>query len=148
MMLLKPRKPLKTWSRFLKPEWKSTKPLKDRDKPLPSRPIKLTSSTLKNTMLTSKPPLPEKSLMLMPHGKLNTTDKRDSHSIPQERPGPPTCQTMLLRTQISMLKLQLQLRKFWEMPPRLKPTQRRRLPQLPPHHSFNFTEVETSPRRE
>lgn len=154
MMLPRPRKPHKIWLRSSREEWKSTKPLKDRDKPLPSRPIKLTSSTLKNTMLTSKPLLLEKSLMLILLGKLNTTDKRDSHSIPQERPGPLTCQTMLLRTQISMLKLQLQLRKFWEMPPRLRPrprlmpTQRRRPPQLPPHHSFNFTEAETLPKRE
>merc|ERR1712178_113795 len=135
------------------------KPPKDKDKLLPSRPIRLTSSTSKNTMLTSKPPLPEKSLMLMLLGKPNTTLKRDSHSIPQLRPGLLTCQTMLLRTQISTSKPQLQLRKFWLMPKRLKlrprklPThqrgrrlllQRKRLP----HHSFNSTEAETSHKRE
>merc|ERR1719263_2678656 len=108
-------------------------------------------------MLTSKPPLPEKLLMLMQPGKPNTTDKRDSHSIPQLRPGLLTCQTMLLRMEISMSKPQHQLRKFSVMPPRLRPrprlmpTQRRRLPppQLKlPHHSFNSTEAETLPKRE
>merc|ERR1711990_802280 len=118
-------------------------------------------------MLTSKPPLPEKSLMLMPPGREDTMPKRDSHSIPQGRPGPPTCQTMLLRTQISMSKPQLQLRKLLLMPPRPKPPlkqkpthqRRRRKPpplprkpplpnQLPPHHSFNSTEAETLLKRE
>merc|ERR1711907_272536 len=106
-------------------------------------------------MLTSKPPLPEKLLMLMLPGKLNTMLKRDSHSTPQERPGPPTCQTMLLRTQTSMSKPQLQSRKLLLMPPRLRPrprlmpTQRRkRKPLNQLHHSSNSTEAETSPKRE
>merc|ERR1719327_1049604 len=106
-------------------------------------------------MLTSKPPLPEKLLMLMPPGKPNIMPKRDSHSTPQVRPGLLTCQTMLLRTQISTSKPQLQSRKFLVMPPRLRPrprlmpTQRRR--RKPPnqlHHSSNSTEAETSPKRE
>merc|ERR1719230_1948543 len=87
--------------------------------------------------------------MLTPPGKPSTTHKRDSHSIPQERPGPPTCQTMLLRTQTSTSKPQLQSRKLLLMLPRLRPTQRRRrkpLNQL--HHSSNSTEAETSPQRE
>merc|ERR1719263_1266767 len=108
-------------------------------------------------MLTSRPPPLEKLLMLILPGKLNTTDKRDSHSIPQLRPGLLTCQTMLLKTEISTSKPQLQSRKFSVMPPRLRPrprlmpTQRRRLPppQLKlPHHSFNSTEAETLPKRE
>merc|ERR1712167_18678 len=115
------------WLRFLKLEWKSTKPPKDRDKLLPSRPIKPTFSTSKNTMLTSRPPLLEKLLMLMVPGKPDTMLKRDFHSIPQERLGPPTCQTMLSRTQISMLKPQPQLRKFLVMPPRLSKLLRTKL---------------------
>merc|ERR1719473_288171 len=106
-------------------------------------------------MLTSKPPLPEKLLMPTPPGKPSTTLKRDSHSIPQLRPGLLTCQTMLLRMVTSMLRPQPQLRRLWPMPPRLKPrpklmpTQRReRRPLKPPHHSFNSTEEETLPRRE
>merc|ERR1719263_1858359 len=110
-------------------------------------------------MLTSKPPLPEKSLMLMLPGKPNTTPKRDSHSIPQERPGLLTCQTMLLRMEISTSRPQPQLRRLWPMPPRLKPRpklmlphQRRRPPPLPqlklPHHSFNSTEEETLLKRD
>merc|ERR1711990_555739 len=105
-------------------------------------------------MLTSRPPLPEKLLMLMPPGKPSTTHKRDFHSIPPERPGPPTCQTMLSRTQTSMSRPQLQLRRLWPMPPRLKLrprlmlTQRRRRPLLLPQPSFNSTEAETLPKRE
>merc|ERR1711935_358808 len=110
-------------------------------------------------MLTSKPPPPEKLLMLMLPGKLNTTDKRDSHSIPLLRPGLLTCQTMLLKMMISTSKPQLQLRKFWLMPKRLKLRPRKPLPQLkrqpppqqpqkPLHHSSNFTEAETSYKRE
>merc|ERR1719197_1225156 len=158
-MPLKPRKPHKIWLRFLKLEWKSTKPLRDRDKLLPSRHTRLTSSMSKNTMLTSKPPLPEKLLMLMLPGKLNTMLKRDSHSIPQQRPGPPTCQTMLLRMLISTSKHQLQSRRFSMMPPKLnkllktRPTHQRRrlLPQLKvplPHHSFNSTRAETLLKRD
>merc|ERR1712167_453135 len=115
-----------------------------------------------NTMLTSRPPLLEKLLMLMVPGKPDTMLKRDFHSIPQERHGPPTCQTMLSRTQISMLKPQPQMRKFLVMPPglskllRTKLTHQRRRrppplkPQLPkpPHHSFNSTEAEILPKRE
>merc|ERR1711935_881122 len=108
-------------------------------------------------MLTSKPPPPEKLLMLMLPGKLNTMDKRDSHSIPLLRPGLLTCQTMLLKMMISTSKPQLQLRKFWLMPKRLKLRPRKPLPQLkrppppplkPLHHSSNFTEAETSHKRE
>merc|ERR1719263_2187533 len=110
-------------------------------------------------MLTSRPLPLEKLLMLMLPGKLNTTDKRDSHSIPQLRPGLLTCQTMLLKTEISTSKPQLQSRKFSVMPPRpkpplrRKPTQRKRrrerLPQLKLlHHSSNSTEAETLPKRE
>merc|ERR1712086_611417 len=110
-------------------------------------------------MLTSKPPPPEKLLMLMLPGKLNTMDKRDSHSIPLLRPGLLTCQTMLLKMMISTSKPQLQLRKFWLMPKRLKLRPRKPLPQLksqpppqqlqkPLHHSSNFTEAETSFKRE
>merc|ERR1719450_1835569 len=110
-------------------------------------------------MLTSRPPPLEKLLMLTPPGKPNTTPKRDSHSIPQLRPGLLTCQTMLLKMEISTLRPQPQLRRLWPMPPRLKPRpklmpthQRRRL-LLPPqlkllHHSSNSTEEETLPKRD
>merc|ERR1712086_347017 len=94
-------------------------------------------------MLTSKPPPPEKLLMLMLPGKLNTMDKRDSHSILLLRPGLLTCQTMLLKMMISTSKPQLQLRKFWLMPKRLKLR-----PRKPLHHSSNFTEAVTSYKRE
>merc|ERR1711934_908887 len=112
-------------------------------------------------MLTSKLPPPEKLLMLIPPGKPSTMDKRDSHSIPQLRPGLLTCQTMLWMTQISTSRPQLQLRRLWPMPPRLRlrprlmPHHQRRTPRLPlpqlklpPHHSFNSTRAETLPRRE
>merc|ERR1712086_475946 len=102
-------------------------------------------------MLTSKPPPPEELLMLMLPGKLNTMDKRDSHSILLLRPGLLTCQTMLLKMMISTSKPQLQLRKFWLMPKRLKLRPRQPLPQQPQkplHHSSNFTEAETSHKRE
>merc|ERR1711990_779844 len=120
-------------------------------------------------MLTSKPPLPEKLLMPMPPGKEDIMLKRDSHSIPQLRPGLLTCQTMLLKTQTSTSKPQPQLRKSLLMLPRLnkllrtKPTPQRRLKrvrlppkhQLPPkpqllllpHHSFNSTRAETLLKR-
>merc|ERR1719263_181853 len=79
-------------------------------------------------MLTSRLPPPEKLLMPTPPGKPNTTLKRDSHSIPQQRPGLLTCQTMLLRMEISTS---------------------RPLPQLKlPHHSFNSTEEETLLKRD
>merc|ERR1719327_1092527 len=80
-------------------------------------------------MLTSKPPLPEKLLMLMPPGSQSTTPKRDSHSTPQERPGLLTCQTMLLRTQISTSKHQPQSKRLWLIKPRL-----RRLLKIRPTH--------------
>merc|ERR1712070_360588 len=143
-------------------EWKSTKPPKELDKLLPSRPIKLMSSTSKNTMLTSRLPPLEMLLMLILPGRLNTMPKRDSHSIPQLKPGLLTCQTMLLRTQTSMSRPQPQLRKLSLMLPRLRklprrppPHQRRKPPLLPqllqlklPHHSSNFTEAETSLKRD
>merc|ERR1719263_836957 len=89
-------------------------------------------------MLTLKPPLPEKLLMLIQPGKLDTTPKRDSHSIPQERPGLLTCQTMLLRTQTSTSKHQPQSRRLLLMLlrlkrlPKIRPTHQRRRPPLPP----------------
>jgi len=163
---LPPRKPPTIWLRSLLPDKKSTLLLKSKDKLLPSRPIRLTSSTSKNTMPTSRPPLLEKLLMLIPPGKPDTMPKRDSHSTPQERHGLPTCQTMLLRTQTSTSRPQLQLRRSWLMPPRLKRRPKRMpphqlqprllsqlllmLPQLPKplHLSSNFTEAETLLKRE
>merc|ERR550514_1251528 len=91
-------------------------------------------------MLTSRPPPLEKLLMLIPPGKPNIMPKRDSHSIPQERPGLLTCQTMLLRMPISTSKPQPQ----WRRPSLLLKPQ---LPKLP-HHSSNSTEAETLPKRE
>merc|ERR1711934_317092 len=116
-------------------------------------------------MPTSRLPLPEKLLMLMPPGKLNTTDKRDSHSIPQEKPGLLTCQTMLLRTQTSTSRHQPQSRRLWLIKPRLRrplkirPTHQsqRPMPPLPPpqlpqlklhHHSSNSTDQEDLLKRE
>merc|ERR1719263_1267013 len=90
-------------------------------------------------MLTSRLPPPGKLLMPTPPGKPNTTPKRDSHSIPQQRPGLLTCQTMLLRMEISTSRPQPQLRRLWPPP----------LPQLKlPHHSFNSTEEETLLKRD
>merc|ERR1719263_342863 len=118
--------------------------MRRKDKLLPSRPIRLTSSTLKSTTPVSKPPPLRKLLMLMPPGKLDMVPKRDSHLTPPERPGPPTCQTMLSRTQISTSKPQLQLRRLWPMPLKLMPTQRRpKPPQLKlPQLSSNSTRAE------
>merc|ERR1712166_386257 len=68
-----------------------------------------------------------------------------------------TCQTTLLKMEISMSKPQHHLRKLWPMPPKLKlrpkKPQLKPLPQLkllpllpqlkkPPQHSFNCTEAE------
>merc|ERR1712127_573774 len=133
-----------------------------------SRPIRPMSSTLRNTTPTSRPPLPEKLPMLTQPGKLDTMDKRDSHSIPQERHGLLTCQTMLLKTQTSTSRPQLQSRRSWPMPPREKPPLKPsllkepsqlqeppqlpqlkvpplpQLPQPPQLLSFNSTRAETS----
>merc|ERR1712167_205093 len=77
------------------------------------------------------------------------------------RPGLPICQTMLLRTEISTSKPQLQSRRLWPTLPRLKPrpklmpTQHQlpqllkpQLPKKPPQLSSNFTEEEHLLKRE
>merc|ERR1712032_707676 len=75
----------------------------------------------------------------------------------QERPGPPTCQTMLLKMETSTSKHQHQSRRLLLIKPRLRrrprkpPTQklRKRLPQLkPPQLSSSSTEEETLPKRD